>query len=91
MFSNKMLHKVIFSITRVHTIVNLANPPFQMAVAFIIVSNPVRFTFEAFGFFTFLVGACKGLKVLVNMFDPILNRSMLANSYDVGVWAKQLT
>ncbi len=49
MFPDQMLQEVIATIGGVLAIVYIASPPLEMAVAFVLVSNPVSFSLEDLG------------------------------------------
>jgi hypothetical protein len=53
------------------TILILADPPLQVAMSLVFVSNPVCFSLERLWLFTLLVRAGKWLYILVNMLRPI--------------------
>jgi len=72
MLPNQMLEEVVFPVTRMPTIIDLAYPPFQMAMSFILMTNPVRPPSERLRFFASVISTSKRLKVLMDVFDPVL-------------------
>lgn len=70
-FADEMLNEVILAETSVRTIGEIAGPPFEMSVSFVLVSNPVRFSFEGLRFGAFGEGASEGMNVFVDVFSPI--------------------
>jgi hypothetical protein len=70
-FSNKMLDKVVFAIASMVTIRYLASPILELPMPFILVSNPVSFSFERLWFTAVWKGTSKRLNILVYVFGPI--------------------
>lgn len=66
-----MLNEVILAVTGVRTIGEIAGPPFEMSMSFVLVSNPVRFSLEGLRFVALGESACEGMDVFVDVFSPI--------------------
>ena len=71
MFTYEVLNEVIFSEALVRTIAHITLPPLELAMSFILMSNPVSFAFEGFGICTGLKCASEGLNIFVNMLRPV--------------------
>jgi hypothetical protein len=74
-----MLKEVVTSVTLVMASLNIARPPFKMAMSFVLVSNPVSLALEHLWLPTLVPGASEGLHILMNMLGPIRGlRKLLA-------------
>jgi hypothetical protein len=71
MLSNKMLHKIVFSVASMRTVADLARPVLQLSMAFVLMSDPISLALERFRLATARECACERLNVLMNMLRPI--------------------
>lgn len=74
-----MLNEVILTVASVRTIREIAGPPFEMSMPFVLVSDPVSFSLEGLGFCAFGEGACERMDVLVDVFSPVRRLRKLLN------------
>lgn len=70
-FSNEVLHEIVFTVASVVAIGDVACPVLQLSVAFVFVSNPIGLTLERLGLLTIGKGAGKGLNIFVYMLGPV--------------------
>lgn len=66
-----MLDEIVFAVASVRAIGEITGPPFKLSMPLVLVSDPVCFSLEGFGFGTFGKGACERVNVLVNVFSPV--------------------
>jgi hypothetical protein len=53
------------------TVIHLTYPPFQVAMALVLVSDPIRLSLERFGLLAFIICACEWLHILMYVLGPI--------------------
>ena len=71
MLSDQVLNEVILAETCMVTISNVTGPVLELSVAFVLVSNPVSFALERFGFLAVREGTGEGLNVFMDMLRPV--------------------
>jgi hypothetical protein len=79
-FADEMLQEVVASVAGVPAVFDITRPPFKMAVAFVLMTNPVSFSLEHLRVAAPVPRAREGLDVLVHMLGPIRRLDKLAGT-----------
>src|SRR2546423_13449855 len=69
--ADEMLHKIVFTVAYMVAVLDVAFPPFEVAMTLIFMTYPVCFAFERLGLRAMRKSASKGLNVFVNVFGPV--------------------
>lgn len=76
--TDKMLQKVVASVARMFAFLDIARPPLEMAMAFILMSDPISFPLEHFRVAAVVPGTSKRLNILMYMLRPVRRFDKLA-------------
>lgn len=80
MLTDKVLQEVVAPVACMLAFIDITGPPFEMAMTFVLVSNPVSLSLEHLWLATVIPGASKRLDILVDMLGPIRRLDKLAGT-----------